>query len=133
MTAPQETTADLLRDLSQQITTLVRQELVLAKNEMVVKGRRARFGAGLLGAAGLLGVLGLATVVAAAVAGLSMVLPVWAAALIVAGVLGLMAGGAALFGKRELADAGPPVPAGAVASTKEDVEWLKSQTKSARP
>jgi MFS family permease len=133
MTPADETTADLLRSLSEQITQLVRQEVALARSELTTKGKKAGFGAGLLAGAGLLGLFCLATLVGAFVAGLSVALPVWAAALIVAAVLGSAGGVLALAGKRKLDEVPPPVPTDALQSTKEDVEWLKTQVKSARP
>lgn len=63
--------------------------------------------------------------VAAAVLGLSLVLASWAAALIVAAGLSVLTGVAALMGKREFEEAGPPLPTEAVQSTKEDVEDFK--------
>lgn len=125
--------AELLQDLSQQTATLVRHELDLAKAELTVKGKRLGVGAGLFGGAGLIAVLGLGALVAAAIAGLSVVLALWASALIVAGVLFALAGVLALTGRTEVTQASPPVPEQAVETTKEDLAWLKTQAKSARP
>src|SRR5215217_4696756 len=50
-------TGELLRQLSQETTTLVRQELDLAKAEMAEKGKKAGLGAGMFGAAGIVGLL----------------------------------------------------------------------------
>ncbi|HEY9265971.1 MAG TPA: phage holin family protein, partial [Mycobacterium sp.] len=85
----------LLSQLSEQTSRLVRDELKLAQKEFQKSVRHAGIGAGLISVAGLLAVLGLMTVIAAAVAALSLVLPVWAAALIVAVVLFACAGVAA--------------------------------------
>ena len=79
---------------------------------------------GLAGAAGLLAVLGLATLIAAAVAALSLVLPVWAAAVIVAVVLFAAAGIAALIGKKQVEKVPPPA-AVSVDSVKTDIAELK--------
>ena len=122
--------AELTSDLARQMSNLVHDEIALAKVEMSEKGRRAGRGAGMFGAAGVLAFLGLACFATAAIAGIAVSLPVWAAALIVGGALLLGAGLIALRGKREVEDAAPPLPTAAIQSTKEDVEWLKTHAKS---
>jgi uncharacterized membrane protein YqjE len=123
---------DLLRQLSQETTTLVRQELDLAKAEMAQKGKRAGLGAGMLGAAGVAVLLGLWGLTAAAIAALDAAMPLWLAALIVALIWLAIAGVLALTGKTKVQQATPPVPEQTQQSVKEDVEWAKTQAKSAR-
>ena len=89
---------ELLSQLSAQTSRLVRDELRLAQKEFQQSAKHAGIGAGLFSVAGLLAFLGLVTLIGAAVAALSLVLPVWAAAVIVAAVLFLVAGVAALIG-----------------------------------
>ena len=125
--------AELLKDLSEQTTNLVHQEVELAKAEMSVKGKLVAAGAALLAAAGVLGFLAVAALVACAIAGLSEALPVWLAALMVAVVVGGVAGVLAWVGKSTALRGSPPVPEEALESTKEDVEWLKIPAKSAKP
>src|ERR671914_611946 len=57
-------TGELLKELSDHTTTLVRKEIELAKAELGEKGKKAGMGAGMFGGAGLLGVLALAGVLA---------------------------------------------------------------------
>jgi hypothetical protein len=128
-----ETVADLLKQLSMQTTTLVHQEVELAKAELVQKGKRAGTGAGLFGGAGIVAVFGIGALVAAAIAGVANLVPVWAAAVMVGAVLLAAAGVLALTGKKEFKEGTPPVPTQAVESTKEDVAWLKTQAQSAKP
>jgi hypothetical protein len=128
-----KSTAELLRDLSGEMTTLVHQELELAKGELAAKVKRLGAGAGLLGLAAATAILGAGALVAAAIAGIATVLPVWLSALIVGGALAAAAGVMALMGGTEVAEGTPPIPAEALQSTKEDVEWLKMQAKSAKP
>ncbi len=116
---------ELVHDLSVQIPELVRSELRLAQSELAQKGKRAGIGAGLFGAAGLLAFFAAATLIATAVLALALVLPAWAAALIVGVVLLAAAGVAALRGKAQVAEATPVVPERAVAGIKEDVETVK--------
>jgi uncharacterized membrane protein YqjE len=123
---------ELLKELSEQTTTLVRQELELAKAEMAEKGKQAGIGAGMFGGAGLFGLLALAALTTCVIAALATAMDVWLAALIVAVVYAAVAGGLALLGRQKTREAVPPAPEQAIESTKEDVQWAKSQVKSAR-
>jgi uncharacterized membrane protein YqjE len=122
--------ADLVRHLTRLVPQLVRAELTLAKAELAEKGKQAGVGAGLFGGSGLFAFFSLAALVAAAILGLSEVLPGWAAALIVAGALLVLAGLLALVGRSQVRRAIPPVPEQAVMNARLDVEAVKE---SARP
>jgi uncharacterized membrane protein YqjE len=123
---------ELLKELSTQTTSLVRQELELAKAEMAEKGKRAGLGAGMFGGAGLFGFLALAALTACVIAALATGMDVWLAALIVAAVYACIATVMALLGRQKTREAIPPAPEQAIESTKEDVQWAKTQVKSAR-
>ncbi|MGV0743404.1 phage holin family protein [Mycolicibacterium sp. XJ870] len=114
----------LVSQMQEQTSRLVRDELRLAQQEFQQSARHAGIGAGLISVAGLLAVLGLMTVIAAAVAALSLVLPVWAAAVIVAVVLFVCAGIAALVSRKQ-AQQVPPPAADAVDSVKHDIQEIK--------
>ncbi len=122
---PDQSLGVIMHRLSEQIPELVRSELRLAQAELTEKGKAAGVGVGLFGAAGILGLFAFGTLIAAAILGLDAVLPAWAAALIVAAVLLLAAGVAALVGKKEVAGATPPAPERALAGVKEDIATLK--------
>jgi len=98
-------TVELLRQLSEQTTRLVRDEVDLAKADLGEKSRRAGLGAGMLGGAGVLGLYALGALTTAAIAALSLTLATWLAALIVAAAWTVIAGGAALLGKRKVQQA----------------------------
>jgi Flp pilus assembly protein TadB len=115
---------ELLSQLSEQTSRLVRDEMRLAQKEFTESAKHAGIGAGLLSVAGLLSLFGLATVIAAAVAGLSEVLPVWAAALIVAAVLFIIAGIAGLVSKKQV-DQVAPVADRTVDSVKQDIKEVQ--------
>ena len=123
---------ELLKQLSQETTTLVRQELELAKAEMAEKGKKAGKGAGMFGGAGVVGFLALGALTAALILALDTGMKAWLAALIVGLVYAAIAGVLALTGKKEVQQATPPVPEQTVESVKEDVEWAKTQKSSAR-
>jgi uncharacterized membrane protein YqjE len=123
---------ELLKQLSQETTTLVRQELDLAKAEMAQKGKQAGVGAGMFGGAGASALLGLGALTAAAIAALDTAMALWLAALIVALVWLAAAGVLALQGRNKVQEAVPPMPEQTQQSVKEDVEWAKTQARSAR-
>ena len=125
-------TGDLLKQLSDQSTTLVRQEIELAKLEFREKGKKAGLGAGMFGGAGLFGLYAVGALTATIILALATFLPGWVAALIVTVVYGAIAGILALRGKSQVKEATPPVPEQAVETTKEDVRWVKTRAKSAR-
>jgi Putative Actinobacterial Holin-X, holin superfamily III len=118
---------ELFKHLSDDLSTLVRQELKLAHAEMTDKGKKAGIGAGMLGGAGVVGVLALATLTTFFIALLATAMVVWLAALIVTVVYGAAAGALALIGKNRVAEATPPVPEQTVETVKEDVQWAKTQ------
>src|SRR5215212_6666315 len=81
--AETEGTGELIKQASEQITTLVRAEMRLALAEMKDKGKHAGVGAGLFGGAGLVALYGAGALIVAVIAALDLVMPLWAAALIV--------------------------------------------------
>jgi uncharacterized membrane protein YqjE len=125
-------TGELLKELSDHTTTLVRQEIDLAKAELGEKGRKAGLGAGMFGGAGLFGLFALAALTTCIIAALDSAMPLWLAALVVAVVYGAIAAVLALQGRNKVQEAGPPVPEQASESVKEDVQWAKTQAKSGR-
>lgn len=128
----ERSTGDLLKELSDHTTTLVKQEIDLAKAELSEKGKKAGKGAGMFGGAGLFGVFAFAALTTCIIAALESPLSLWLAALIVAVVYAAIAGVLALQGRNKIQEVGPPVPEQAIESSKEDVEWAKTRAKSGR-
>jgi hypothetical protein len=122
---------ELLKQLSQETTTLVRQELDLAKAEMTVKAKEGGKGAGFLGGAGVAGLMVLIAFTLAVIGLLDTAMKYWLAALIVTALWAVVAGVLALQGKYKLQEATPPVPEQAQQSVKEDVQWARTQKQSA--
>jgi uncharacterized membrane protein YqjE len=120
---------ELVTRLAEQIPQLVRNELRLAQAELKQKGKRIGVGAGLTGVAGLISLYGLGALVIAAIAALALVLPVWAAALIVGGVVLVLAAVLAQTGLGQVKRAGTPLPEQAMASTKRDIQTVKQSAK----
>jgi hypothetical protein len=125
-------TPELLRELADQVTTLVKQEIDLAKAEVSEKGKRAGIGAGMFGGAGVLGLLALGSLTASVIAALATGMPLWLAALIVGAVYAAVAGVLALQGRNKVQEAGPPLPEQTKESVKEDIEWAKNRARSGR-
>jgi uncharacterized membrane protein YqjE len=125
-------TSELLKQLSDQSTTLVRQEIELAKLELREKGKKAGMGAGMFGGAGLFGLYAVGALTATIILALATFLPGWLAALIVTVVYAAIAGVLALRGKSQVKKATPPVPQQAVDTTKEDVRWVKTRAQAGR-
>lgn len=119
---------DLIQDVMRDVGEVVRGEVRLAKAEMSEKVSQAGKAGGLLGAAALFGVMGFAALVFAAISGLTMVVPTWAAATIVAFVLATIAAVLFASGRSKLREV-TPVPERTVQTIKDDVEWAKHPTK----
>lgn len=124
--------AELVSRATQQVSTLVRDELALAKAELVEKGKRAGQGAGLFAMAGAVAFFGVGGLVAAAIAALSLVWPVWLAALVVSVALFVVAGLAVLIGRSRLKAATPLMPAESVQGLTTDMETVRMALKDGR-
>lgn len=117
--------AELLSDLSEELRRLARAEIKLAMTEAKRKAKRAGVGAGGFGAAAMFGFLGTCALVATAILALALVWPAWLAAIVVAGVLLVIAGMAAMVGRSSMKRALPPVPQWAITSVRDDIETIK--------
>ena len=122
---------ELVKDLASQTSTLVRQEIQLAQAEVTQRGKLAGKGAGMLAGGAVAGLLGLGALTALLVIALDGALPLWLAALIVTVLWLVVAGVLAQAGKTALKDSTPPAPQ-TVETVKEDIQWAKTQTGSAK-
>ncbi|MFI5914434.1 phage holin family protein [Dactylosporangium sp. NPDC051541] len=125
-------TAELVKRAAEQISTLVRDELQLAKVELVEKGKRAGVGGGLFGAAAVLAWFGVGLLLTLLVVLLDLVWPLWLAVLVVLVVVFAAAGVAALLGRKQLQQAVPPVPQQAVSNVQQDVNTVKAAVREGR-
>jgi hypothetical protein len=125
-----ESTGQLVKDLSQDISALVRQELQLARAEMTQKGKQAGAGAGLLGGAGAFGLAVLGGSMATIILVLDTFMPNWLAALITTLVYAAVGAVLAIRGRDRLKEVGAPVPERTKESVKEDIEWAKTHATS---
>jgi uncharacterized membrane protein YqjE len=121
---------ELFKQLSDDLSTLVRQELKLAQAEMTEKGKKAGVGIGMFGGAGIVGLLALGALTTCLIAALSTGMEVWIAALIVTVVYVAAAGGLAMRGRDRVSEATPPLPEQTIETVKEDAQWAKTQLSS---
>jgi uncharacterized membrane protein YqjE len=125
-------TGDLVKELSDQTTTLVRKEIELAKAELSQKGKVLGAGAGMLGGAAIAALLTLGVVTALILSLLDKAMDFSLAALIVTIVYASIAAVLGLAGRERIKQGMPPAPEETVETVKEDVQWAKSQAKSVR-
>jgi len=128
----QHSTGELVKQLSEQTSTLVRQEIELAKVELEAKGKTFGEGARMFGAAALVALLALGTLTALVLSLLDKAMDFSLAALIVTLVYGAVAAVLAMSGRDRVKRGMPAAPEQTVETVKEDVQWAKSQAKSAR-
>ncbi len=123
---------ELVKQLADQTSTLVRQEIELARAEVTQKGKEAGKGAGLFGGAGAVGLLGAGALTAGIILLLDLAIASWLAAIIVGLVYVAVAAFLGLKGRDRIQAATPPVPEQTVDTVKEDVEWAKTRAQSAK-
>lgn len=125
----QQSTSELVLRATEQVTKLVRDELALARAELMEKGKHAGLGAGFFGGGGVLALYGVGVLIAAAVLLLDLALPAWVAALVVAVLLFVVAGILALIGRKQVKQAVPPMPMAAAESVRADVDAVATAVK----
>ena len=126
----QESVPELVKDLSRDISDLVRQEIELARAEMMEKGKQAGIGVGMVGGAALTAAAALGGSMATMIIVLDLWMPLWLAALITTVLYGAVAAVLALRGRDELKQTGAPIPEKAKESVKEDIQWAKTRAQS---
>ncbi len=125
--AGEQSTAELVKQVTEQVSTLVRGELKLAQLEMGSKAKQAGKGAGMMGAGGLVALYGAACLIACVIIAISHSLQPWLSALIVGAALLIVAGVLAALGRSHMKGATPPMPTETVDSVKADVAEIKER------
>ncbi len=124
--AEERSLGDLFSELAAETSTLVRQEVTLAQTELTQKATSVGKNLGSLVIGGAVGYAALLAVLAAAIIGLANFIPAWAAALMVAVVVGIIAFMLISSALKSLKTT-ELTPRETVKSLKEDAEWLKNQ------
>ena len=126
----QETVPELVKELTRDISELVRQEIELARVEMTEKGKKAGLGVGMFGGAAVLGVAVVGGSMATVIILLDLAMPLWLASLVATVLFAAAAGLLALRGRDELKETGVPIPERTKQSVKEDIQWAKTRAQS---
>ena len=125
--------SELLRSLLADIRLMLRREAELAKLEVKDRGSRLGIAGGIMAGAAVVALLALGTLIAAAVAGLAIVLPLWAAALIVGTVLVMVAVVIFVVGRARMRAVGSLAPTATIETAREDVAWIRREAGRLRP
>jgi Putative Actinobacterial Holin-X, holin superfamily III len=127
MPADTRSSAEIVQDLVQNVQEILRSEVRLAKAEITQEARKAARGAAVLSGGTILAMFALGLLLWAGVYALSLVLPLWAAALIVGAAVSIAAGIMFAIGRARMKQVHPK-PETTIRSVKENVKWLKNQT-----
>jgi fatty acid desaturase len=125
-------TSELFRRLLTDVRLIFGRQAQLAKLELEDKGSRLRTAGVEIAAAAVAAVFGVGVLIAAAVLALTIVLPAWAAALIVGAVLVLVAAVLFLMGRARLRSLGSLAPTETIEAAREDVAWIRRETERLR-
>jgi uncharacterized membrane protein affecting hemolysin expression len=117
---------EIVGDITQDMSTLVRQEMDLATSEMKREVAKLGKGAGMFGGAGATGYLTLIFLSLALTYLLDNWMPIELAALIVALLWGVVTAVLALKGRQEIKNANPELPV-TQQTLKEDAQWARTQ------
>lgn len=120
--------SDIVKDTLANVQDIIRSEVQLAKIEVKQEARKAAVAGAMFGIAGAFGLLGLAFCALCVVYAIALALPYWAAALIVGVGLFIIAGIALSVGLQRWKQV--KAPEKTIFTVKEDVEWMRSQSKS---
>ena len=126
----QESVPELVKELTRDISELVRQEIELARVEMTEKGKKAGLGVGMFGGAAVLGMVVVGGSMATIIILLDLAMPLWLASLVTTVLYAAAAAVLALRGRDELKETGVPIPERTKQSVKEDIQWAKTRAQS---
>ena len=125
-------TSELFRRLLTDVRLIFGRQAQLAKLELEDKWSRLRTAGVEIAAAVVVAVFGVGVLIAAAVLALTIVLPAWAAALIVGAVLVAVAAVLFLMGRARLRSLGSLAPTETIEAAREDVAWIRRETERLR-
>ena len=125
-------TSELFRRLFTDVRLIFGRQAQLAKLELEDKGSRLRTAGVEIAAAAVVAVFGVGVLIAAAVLALTIVLPAWAAALIVGAVLVAVAAVLFILGRARLRSLGSLAPTETLEAAREDMAWIRRETERLR-
>jgi uncharacterized membrane protein YqjE len=128
MPAGDRSFAEILQDVIGNVQEIVRSEVRLAKAEMKEEAAKAKSSAMLLGVGAASAAYAVLFLLLMTVYALTLVMPNWAAALVVGGALAIVAAVAITAGMKRFKEI-HPTPERTLETIKENVEWVKQQSK----
>jgi uncharacterized membrane protein len=128
MPVDNRSSGEIIQDLLENVQEILRSEVRLAKAEITQEAKKAARSVAISAGGAILAIFALGLVLWAAVYALSLVLPMWAAALIIGVLVGIIAGAMIAAGRTRMKQVNPK-PETTIRSVKENVEWVKNQTR----
>ena len=128
MSAGDRSFAEILQDVISNVQEIVRSEVRLAKAEIKEEAAKAKSSAMLLGVGAASAVFAVLFLLLMTVYALTLVMPNWAAALVVGGTLAIVAAVSLTAGMKRFKEI-HPTPERTLETIKENVEWVKQQGK----
>jgi hypothetical protein len=125
---PDKPMGELIRELYQDVSMMIDRQIALAKHEVSATAATAGRGVAVIAGGALVGLVGFIYLMLAAVYGLARVMPDWAAALIVGGVLAIVGGVCAYAGIKRLKAVTQPL-AETRETLREDAEFAKEEAR----
>jgi len=123
----ERSTGDLVKQVTEQVSLLMRDELKLAQLEMTGKAKQAGTGMGMIGGGALIALYGVACLIACVIIAISHSLQAWLSALIIGVALLVVAAIVSAIGRNKMRQGSPPMPTEAVESVKTDVQAIKEK------
>ena len=123
----ERSTGDLVKQVTEQVSLLMRDELKLAQLEMTGKAKQAGQGIGMMGGGALIALYGVACLIACVIIAISHSLQAWLSALIIGVALLIVATIVSAIGRNKMRQGSPPMPTEAVESVKTDVQAIKGK------
>lgn len=123
----ERSTGDLVKQVTEQVSLLMRDELKLAQLEMTGKAKQAGTGMGMMGGGALIALYGVACLIACVIIAISHSLQAWLSALIIGVALLVVAAIVSVIGRNKMRQGSPPMPTEAVESVKTDVQAIKEK------
>ena len=128
MPVDNRSSGEIVQDLVENVQEILRSEVRLAKAEITQEAKKAARGAAISAGGAILAIFALGLLLWTAVYALALALAVWAAALIVGVLVGIAAGIMLAAGRARMKQVHPK-PETTIRSLKENVQWLKNQTR----
>ena len=120
--------ADVLQDIIANVQAIIRSEVRLAKTEITEEATKASRAASMMVGGAVTGLFTVWLLLLTIIYALATVIPIWSAALLLLVIMAVVTAYLLTAGKKRF-KAVHATPEKTIESVKENVEWVKSQTK----